>query len=63
MQGVFLLMAASGLFPYLATFAVTATALAALVWSFGRDILWLYRNRPSRVRRAPVAEVRELVAS
>ncbi|MFF7160089.1 CDP-alcohol phosphatidyltransferase family protein [Streptomyces sp. NPDC008086] len=62
MQGVFLLLAASGFFPYAATFAVTATALAALVWSFGRDVLWLYRT--SRTQRAArVTKVRELVAS
>jgi phosphatidylglycerophosphate synthase len=62
LQGVFLLLAASDFFPYAATFAVTATALAALVWSFGRDVLWLYRTSRTR-QRARVTEVRELVAS
>ncbi|MCL8013723.1 CDP-alcohol phosphatidyltransferase family protein [Streptomyces sp. AS02] len=61
MQGVFLLLAASGYLPYAGTFAVAALALAALVWSFGRDILWLYRM--SRTEQVSVAEVRELVAS
>ncbi|MDT9695497.1 CDP-alcohol phosphatidyltransferase family protein [Streptomyces sp. P17] len=57
-QGVFLLLAASGLLPHLVEFGVVATALAALVWSFGRDILWLWRT--SRVQEAVEAE--ELVS-
>jgi phosphatidylglycerophosphate synthase len=61
MQGVFLLLAASDYLPYAASFAVAAGALAALVWSFGRDVLWLWRT--SRVRAVPAEEVRELVAS
>ncbi|MFJ7077105.1 CDP-alcohol phosphatidyltransferase family protein [Streptomyces sp. NPDC098781] len=64
MQGVFLLLAASDYLPYAATFAVAAAALAALVWSFGRDILWLYRtSRTERVSVPDVAKVPELVAS
>ncbi|CCK26213.1 integral membrane protein [Streptomyces davaonensis JCM 4913] len=58
LQGVFLLLAASGLLPHLAEFGVVATALAALVWSFGRDVLWLWRT--SRVQE--VVETEELVA-
>jgi hypothetical protein len=23
-------------------------ALASLVWSFGRDVVWLWHNRPAR---------------
>lgn len=35
-------------------------ALGSLIWSFGRDVLWLWRT--SRVaRRVPVARMRELV--
>ncbi|MFD7693952.1 CDP-alcohol phosphatidyltransferase family protein [Streptomyces sp. NPDC059805] len=50
MQGVFLLLAASALLPHAATVAVTASALAALLWSFGRDVLWLWRtHRATRV--------------
>lgn len=60
LQGVFLLLAASDLLPYVGTFAVVATALALLVWSFGRDILWLWRT--SRSQEVSVAEVLELVA-
>ncbi|MER7577074.1 CDP-alcohol phosphatidyltransferase family protein [Streptomyces sp. NPDC126514] len=59
LQGVFLLLAASGLLPHLVELGVVATALAALVWSFGRDVLWL--RRTSRLR--PGLEARELVAA
>ncbi len=59
-QGVFLLLAAAGLLPHLAATAVVATALAALVWSFGRDVLWLYRT--SR-RVEEVVATEELVAA
>ncbi|MFF3348476.1 CDP-alcohol phosphatidyltransferase family protein [Streptomyces sp. NPDC002779] len=59
LQGVFLLLAASGLLPHLVGLGVVATALAALVWSFGRDVLWL--RRTSRVQ--PRTETQELVAS
>ena len=60
LQGVLLLLAASDLLPYAGTFAVVATALALLVWSFGRDILWLWRT--SRSQTVAVAEMLELVA-
>ncbi|MCW8383085.1 CDP-alcohol phosphatidyltransferase family protein [Streptomyces justiciae] len=60
LQGVFLLLAASGLLPYALEFAVVATALGTLVWSFGRDVLWLFRT--SRVEAVLVEDVRELVA-
>ncbi|MEV0171466.1 CDP-alcohol phosphatidyltransferase family protein [Streptomyces sp. NPDC050803] len=59
LQGVFLLLAASGLLPYVLEFGVVATALAALVWSFGRDVLWLWRT--SRVQAAAETE-EDLVA-
>ncbi|MBE8474757.1 CDP-alcohol phosphatidyltransferase family protein [Streptomyces justiciae] len=60
LQGVFLLLAASGLLSYALEFAVVATALGTLVWSFGRDVLWLFRT--SRVETVLVEDVRELVA-
>ncbi|AZP21483.1 CDP-alcohol phosphatidyltransferase family protein [Streptomyces aquilus] len=60
LQGVFLLLAASGLLSYTLEFAVVATALGTLVWSFGRDVLWLLRT--SRVETLLVEDVRELVA-
>ncbi|MEU9733364.1 CDP-alcohol phosphatidyltransferase family protein [Streptomyces sp. NPDC048002] len=64
LQGVFLLLAASGLLPLPVEFGVVATALAALLWSFGRDVLWLWRT--SRVQGSAVTgaagESEELVA-
>jgi len=58
-QGVVLLVACSGLLPYTVSFALVAGALAALVWSFGRDILWLWHNNRStseeRIARESVA--------
>ncbi|ANZ35815.1 CDP-alcohol phosphatidyltransferase [Lentzea guizhouensis] len=41
-QGIFLVVAASGVIPFAAV--VVGLALASLVWSFGRDVLWLRRN-------------------
>ena len=41
-QGITLVVAASGLLPH-ATVLV-GLALASLIWSFGRDIAWLWRN-------------------
>ncbi|KUO14390.1 CDP-alcohol phosphatidyltransferase family protein [Streptomyces dysideae] len=62
LQGVFLLLAASGYLPHTGTFAVAAIALGALVWSFGRDVAWLWRmSRVGEVRAE--GELRELVAS
>ncbi|CAL9377987.1 CDP-alcohol phosphatidyltransferase family protein [Streptomyces sp. Tu 3180] len=61
LQGVLLLLAGADLLPHGANVGVVALALGLLVWSFGRDVLWLWRT--SRVRvPAPAAEVRELVA-
>ncbi|GAA3504769.1 CDP-alcohol phosphatidyltransferase family protein [Streptomyces prasinosporus] len=61
LQGVLLLLAGADLLPHAANVGVVALALGLLVWSFGRDVLWLWRT--SRVRAtAPAAEVPELVA-
>ncbi|MEU6143658.1 CDP-alcohol phosphatidyltransferase family protein [Streptomyces sp. NPDC047081] len=57
MQGICLLLAASGLLPHAASFAVTALALTTLTWSFGRDIYWLYRT--SRVQEGEVEQMLE----
>jgi phosphatidylglycerophosphate synthase len=46
-QGVVLVVAAAGVVPGAA--ALVAFALAALVWSFGRDVLWLWRNGAAAV--------------
>ncbi|MEU3018680.1 CDP-alcohol phosphatidyltransferase family protein [Nocardiopsis sp. NPDC007018] len=44
-QGIVLTVVASGVLPLGAAEAVTATALAALLWSFGRDVVGLWRAR------------------
>jgi hypothetical protein len=41
-QGTVLLVAAADLVPLMIMAAIVAGALAALVWSFGRSVLWLY---------------------
>ncbi|WP_265564561.1 CDP-alcohol phosphatidyltransferase family protein [Streptomyces hygroscopicus] len=67
-QGIALLMAGSGLLPYAATAGVVASALASLVWSFGRDVLWLWsvregdRGPAQTVGDAVMQPVAELVA-
>lgn len=60
-QGVFLLVAASGLLPYAAGFGLVALALGSLLWSFGRDIAWLFRNRDGRDVLTATATVNETV--
>ncbi|TDD75785.1 CDP-alcohol phosphatidyltransferase family protein [Actinomadura darangshiensis] len=45
-QGVVLVVAASGLVPLAGL--LVAAALALLVWSFGRDVLWLFQRRADR---------------
>jgi hypothetical protein len=55
LQGVLLLAAASGLLPPAARVGVVAVALALLVWSFGRDVGWLWRVSRGRVAAAPAS--------
>ncbi|MGA5314385.1 CDP-alcohol phosphatidyltransferase family protein [Streptomyces pseudogriseolus] len=67
LQGVLLLVAASALLPHLVNAGVVTLALGLLVWSFGRDVLWLYRTHRA-TRAAPAAAAgrrapRELVTS
>ncbi|CAL9638551.1 hypothetical protein SUDANB15_06254 [Streptomyces sp. enrichment culture] len=62
LQGVLLLLAGSGLLPHAADVGVVVLALGLLVWSFGRDVLWLWRTSRVRVVAPAAAEVRELVA-
>ena len=50
-QGIALTLAASGLFPGIAGIVV-GIALALLVESFGRDVLWLARRQPTRKQPA-----------
>ncbi|MGW5637938.1 CDP-alcohol phosphatidyltransferase family protein [Streptomyces sp. NPDC003832] len=61
LQGVFLLLAASGLLPLAAETGVVVTALATLLWSFGRDVLWLWRT--SRVQTLAAAGAAEELAA
>lgn len=44
-QAVALIAAVSGVLPHGLAGAVAAGALALLAWSFGRDVLWLWRAR------------------
>ncbi|GAU68953.1 putative phosphatidyltransferase [Streptomyces sp. NBRC 110611] len=46
LQGIILVVVSAGVLPPVAATALLAVALAALVWSFGRDIGWLWRFRP-----------------
>jgi phosphatidylglycerophosphate synthase len=48
MQGIVLVVAAADVAPRLAAYAAIASALAFLSWSFGRDIVWLWRTRHGR---------------
>jgi phosphatidylglycerophosphate synthase len=42
LQGIVLVVAASEVPPHPLTVALVCTALALLVWSFGRDVVWLW---------------------
>jgi phosphatidylglycerophosphate synthase len=44
LQGIVLLVAAAGVLPYEVMAGALLLALAVLVWSFGRDIGWLWRS-------------------
>ncbi|WP_439383808.1 CDP-alcohol phosphatidyltransferase family protein [Amycolatopsis lexingtonensis] len=56
-QGVVLVVAVSGLLPVAVTFALVGVALGSLMWSFGRDVVWLARQRvaaePTRIVQFP----------
>lgn len=73
LQGVLLLVAAAGLLPLAVDTGVAAVALGLLSWSFGRDVLWLWRrsrtaagagsaavrpHRDARLRTAPSRDAR-----
>ncbi|WP_432055329.1 CDP-alcohol phosphatidyltransferase family protein [Streptomyces sp. bgisy022] len=71
LQGVLLLLAGAALLPHAANVAVVALALGLLLWSFGRDVLWLWRTsraqaavaeQPARQQPSEPAGRRELVA-
>jgi phosphatidylglycerophosphate synthase len=44
LQGIALVVAGSGVLPLPLDVALLSTALALLVWSFGHDVAWLWRN-------------------
>ncbi|MBV2357998.1 CDP-alcohol phosphatidyltransferase family protein [Streptomyces sp. J2-1] len=58
-QGVALLLAGARLLPHAANLLIVLLALASLVWSFGRDVVWLHRSARTRgAVRTPAARVR-----
>ncbi|MET8896091.1 CDP-alcohol phosphatidyltransferase family protein [Streptomyces albogriseolus] len=66
LQGVLLLVAASAFLPHVVNVGVVALALGLLVWSFGRDVLWLHRTHRATQAVPATAERRarrELVTS
>ncbi|MHB9857876.1 CDP-alcohol phosphatidyltransferase family protein [Streptomyces sp. YIM S03343] len=66
LQGICLLLAGANLLPFAANLGVVLLALGSLVWSFGRDVVWLWRrSRGTAETVVPAAaeeDVRELVA-
>jgi phosphatidylglycerophosphate synthase len=48
LQGIVLTVVAAGVLPHPAATAATAAGLAALAWSFARDVRWLYLRRDLR---------------
>ncbi|MEU1662966.1 CDP-alcohol phosphatidyltransferase family protein [Streptomyces sparsogenes] len=59
LQGIVLLVAAAGVLPGPAAIALVCVALALLLWSFGRDVRWLWRVRARHTAR-PTTAVRHL---
>jgi phosphatidylglycerophosphate synthase len=51
LQGIILVIASAGVAPRPVVAGLAGLALALLVWSFGRDIGWLWRNRRSLVHQ------------
>ncbi|WP_316743763.1 CDP-alcohol phosphatidyltransferase family protein [Streptomyces sp. MK7] len=60
LQGILLLLAGAGLLPHSADVGVVLLALALLVWSFGRDVAWLWRRSRLRAAAAGVDAVLEM---
>jgi phosphatidylglycerophosphate synthase len=58
LQGIVLVVAASGVLPYPAAILAVAAALALLLWSFARDIHWLHRTRRPSTAMAHLADAR-----
>ncbi|MEU9113223.1 CDP-alcohol phosphatidyltransferase family protein [Streptomyces sp. NPDC048483] len=49
LQGIVLVVAGAGIVPGVWAFVAVAGALALLMWSFGRDVAWLWRTRGAAV--------------
>ncbi|MER7715566.1 CDP-alcohol phosphatidyltransferase family protein [Streptomyces flaveolus] len=62
LQGVLLLLAGAQLLPDPADAGVVGLALGLLVWSFGRDVVWLWR-RAGAVSAAPGEEPASVAAA
>lgn len=45
LQGIVLVVATAGVLPMAVAVSVVGLSLAVLVWSFGRDVGWLWRSR------------------
>ncbi|GAO07703.1 CDP-alcohol phosphatidyltransferase family protein [Streptomyces lydicamycinicus] len=56
LQGVVLVVAGAGVLPHPAAALAVSAALALLVWSFGRDVGWLWRVRALAGGPAAVAD-------
>jgi phosphatidylglycerophosphate synthase len=50
-QGIVLVVASAGVLPTPLAIAVVGTSLALLIWSFARDIHWLWTVRPAALDR------------
>ena len=53
-QGIVLVVASAHLLAQQIAAALVVAALAALLWSFGKSVTWLWRARVDPVRRRPV---------
>ncbi len=64
LQGVLLLVAGAHLLPRPANAGVVVLALGLLVWSFGRDVVWLWRTSRTAARPSVTGRTaaRKLVA-
>ncbi|MCI2416050.1 CDP-alcohol phosphatidyltransferase family protein [Saccharopolyspora sp. K220] len=58
MQGTILTAASADIVPRLGAVVAVAMALALLVWSFGRDVVWLHENRANRGETQPIDDLR-----
>ncbi|MEV6624922.1 CDP-alcohol phosphatidyltransferase family protein [Amycolatopsis sp. NPDC051106] len=56
-QGVVLVVAVSGLLPGVVSFGFVVAALGSLVWSFGRDTVWLARHRVATAEPGRIVEL------